>query len=505
VRIHLASGGISPPAGSEALTRALVVSGTAIALEVLPVEGRGADLAAVADIVEERVRADIEAQAEIDDLSGEVADRYEELNLLYQLAERLASLHDERDICGHILAEAIRIIGGERSGVFLVEEGTGDLVLTAHHNLDEQGDGYRLARGEGILGHVAASGRTIHMEGTGSMPPEVRERPGGGRADLDVASPPLVAVPLQAGASVQGTLLLTHKAFGRPFTSRDVKLARAIATQAALFVESSRNLARVREGARVQREIEIGRSIQQELLPRLEPILPGLDVAGFSRPGAEFGGSFFGYFGSLQEVTGMALADVSGHSVAAAVMAATVRGILACQSTISTSSREIVARVSDLVAKDLEEGGMFATLFYAVYEHATAQLSYTSAGHPPALLGRLAEPYCRRLTVGGPAIGVSGEGPYREETVSLIEGDVVVIHSASLTEAKNAHGECLGEERLSMALHRYRRGTAWEILTSILGEMDAFVSDARMGDDVTLIVLRAGEGSGGIRVKERLS
>ena len=135
---------------------------------------------------------------------------------------------------------------------------------------------------------------------------------------------------------------------------------------------------------------------------------------------------------------------------------------------------------------------MYAALFYGLYDHSTAQLSYTSAGHPPALLLRKSEPCCRKLTAGGPVIGVVDGGSYREETVSLVEGDIVVIHSSSLSEARNASGESMGEERLSTALGRYRSGSAWEILTSILGEMEAFVSDARLSDDVTLVVLRAG-------------
>lgn len=491
VRLHLAEGDRPPRPDFAGVIRPITVSGKAVSIEVRPDAGAEPDIEGVADLVEEMVRIDLASRAEQDDLSAEIADTYEELNLLYELAEALARLGEEREICKHVLLEAVRIIGGERSGVFLREPETGDLVVAAHHNLDDVAEGFRMPPGEGITGFVAESGKMIHLEGPGDRPAGVRPHLDGTWADRRVASPPLIAVPLQAGSGTLGVLLLTHKAFQRPFTSRDAKLARAVAAHAALFIENSRNLKRVRDAARVQREMEIARWIQQGLLPRLDPIIPDLDVAGMCRPSADVGGSYFGYFENLPGMTGVALVDVSGHSIAAAVIAATIRGVLACQTSALTSTSEVMSRVNALVGRDMEEGGMYATLFYGLYDHASAQLNYTNAGHPPGLLSRRDEARCRRLTAGGTGIGVLESQTYREETVSLTDGDVLVIHSASLTESRNVSGESFGEERLARALDRYRGGSSWEILTSLLGQVDAFVSGARRIDDIAIVVMRA--------------
>jgi serine phosphatase RsbU (regulator of sigma subunit) len=498
VRIHLAEGELTPHSGILGVIRPITVAGAAISIEVRPEPGGQSDAEGVADLVEEMVRLDGASRQELDELSAEIADKYEELNLLYELAEALSRLGDEREICGHVLREAVRIIGGERSGIFLRERESGDLVVAAHHNLDDVAEGFRMAPGEGLLGSVARTGKLLHLEGA-NPPPGVRIENDGSWIDRQAASPPLVAVPLLVPGGTLGVLLLTHKAFDRSFTSRDVKLARAIAAHAALFIENSRNLERMRATARVQKEMEIARAIQQGLVPRLEPIVPGLDVAGKCRPAADVGGSYFGYFGDSPGTTGVALVDVSGHCVAAAVVAAGIRGVLSCQTSASRSTREVVSRVNALVGRDLEEGGMYATLFYGIYDHASSQLNYTNAGHPPAILSRRGEGRFRRLEAGGPGIGGLDAPAFREETVSLAEGDVLAIHSASLTEARSLSGESFGEERLARALDRYRTGSAWEILTSLLGEVDAFVGGARRADDITLVVMRSTGRQAGIR------
>src|SRR5206468_765411 len=132
-----------------------------------------------------------------------------------------------------------------------------------------------------------------------------------------------------------------------------------------------------REGERLRGEVEIARTIQQGLLPRCDPTIPGMDVAGLCCPASDVGGDYYGFIeGAVPGMTGLAIMDVAGHSVGAAMCMASTRSILRCEAWSRRSTRDVVERVNDLVCQDLEDGGLYATLVYALYEHATGEVRY---------------------------------------------------------------------------------------------------------------------------------
>jgi sigma-B regulation protein RsbU (phosphoserine phosphatase) len=190
-------------------------------------------------------------------------------------------------------------------------------------------------------------------------------------------------------------------------------------------------------------------------------------------------------------MTGAAIMDVSGHNIGAAVCMASTRSILRCEAWSRRSTREVVERVNDIVCEDLQEGGMYATLFYALYEHNSGDLRYTNAGHPAPLLLKAGEERCRRLSHGGMGIGICGRQVYREETVRMTAGDVLVLYTDGLTEGRSPDSELFGETRLAQAIGRYRHATAWEIVSALLGEVDAFSGGAAQTDDIALVVMKA--------------
>jgi serine phosphatase RsbU (regulator of sigma subunit) len=468
----------------------VTVAGLVFVIGVEAGPGAGADVEAVADLAAEMVRGEMESRRDLDSLSQEVAETYEEMNLFYELGPALARMHDEQEICRHVLSEAVRVIGGERSCLLLSEGPGSPLRVAAHVNLDDEDQALTIPPGQGIAGLTAETGRTVHLDAGAPPPAGVARLRDGSWLDARIATPPLLSVPLRAGGGTVGVLLLTNKAFGRPFSARDLKLAQAVAFQAALLIENSRQVRRLRDGERIQREIEIARSIQQGLLPRRDPVVQGLDLAGQCRPAADVGGDYFGYMDVLPGLTGLSLMDVSGHSVAAAVCMASIRGVLRCEAWSRRSTREVVERVNDIVARDLEEGGMYATLFYALYEHRSGELRYTNAGHPPALLLRAGEERCRRLSAGGMGIGIAERQVYREEVLKLVRGDVLLIYSDGITDTRSPSGALFGEARLAQLLGRYRPGTSWEILSSVLGEIEAFAGGGPQTDDLALVVLK---------------
>ena len=134
---------------------------------------------------------------------------------------------------------------------------------------------------------------------------------------------------------------------------------------------------------------------------------------------------------------------------------------------------------------------MYATLFYGLYDHNSGDLRYTNAGHPAPLLLKAGEERCRRLTLGGMGIGIRERQVYREETLRMTAGDILLLYTDGLTETRGPAAEMLGEARLAQALGRYRRASAWEIVTSLLGEAEAFSGGGAQADDIALVVLKA--------------
>jgi len=430
---------------------------------------------------------------DVESLSGEVAHTYEELNLLYSLSESLGNLHDEKAICALALELARRVLRGRR-GVIVLSGAEGDAPRIVAHSDPAGGDrpADDPAIGSGMAGWVLQTGRSLLADDFSCLPAEIPRGAGGRPSDAALLPPPLMYVPMTSRGRNIGAIGLCDRESGGSFTAQDLKLAMALASTAAVFIDVMRFTEQVREGERLRSELEIARTIQQGLLPRREPVIPGVDVAGLCRPASDVGGDYYGFMeDAVPGMTGLAVMDVSGHSVGAAVCMASTRSILRCEAWSRRSTREVVERVNDLVCLDLEEGGMYATFFYALYDHKTGELRYTNAGHPAPLLLKAGEQRCRRLTMGGMGVGISARQPYREETLRMTAGDVLLLYTDGLTEARNAASEMFGESKLAAAVGRHRKSTAAEMISFLLGEVNAFVGDAPQADDIALVVLKA--------------
>ena len=439
------------------------------------------------------IAAHVALMDDLESLSGEVAGTYEELNLLYSLSESLGTLRDEKGVCAVTLELAQRVIGGERGSILLAGPGSDALHLVADRNLPEDARlSPPLPRGAGVTGWVLANGRAVIADDFTLLPEEIKRDGDDRPADHLLLQPPLLCAPLKSRGRTIGVINLSTKAFGRGFTAQDLKLASALASTAAVFIEVIRFIEQVRDGERLRSEVEIARTIQQGLLPRREPVIPGMDVAGLCRPATDVGGDYYGFVEeAVPGMTGLTIMDVAGHSVGAAVCMASIRSILRCEAWSRRSTREVVERVNDLVCQDLEEGGMYATFFYALYDHNTGELRYTNAGHPAPLLLKAGEQRCRRLTMGGMGVGISARQPYREETVRMTAGDVLIMYTDGITEARDRTSGMFGEARLAEAVGRYRQSTAWEVVSALLGEVNAFVGGAPHADDIALIAMKA--------------
>lgn len=236
---------------------------------------------------------------------------------------------------------------------------------------------------------------------------------------------------------------------------------------------------------RVERELGIAAEIQQALLPRGRYIGVGFEVAAASVPCRTIGGDFFDYFDLPGQAFGFALGDVAGKGPPAALLSATLQGILSVHAQSSVGSAETLTQVNRALLRRAIPG-RFATVVYGSLS-GDGRLTYCNAGHnPPFLLGRLGR---RRLQQGGLILGMFDEATFEEETLQLQQGDVVVVFSDGVTEALSRDGTEFGEERLLSCLEAHHDLAPEALVECVLDTVHRFSAGAEPSDDVTVLVL----------------
>jgi phosphoserine phosphatase RsbU/P len=241
---------------------------------------------------------------------------------------------------------------------------------------------------------------------------------------------------------------------------------------------------------RLNRELEIAREVQEHLFPqRLPPVL-GLDYCGQCRPAREVGGDYYDFLELPEGRLGIAIGDVSGKGVGAALMMASLEASLRALASVVDDPAELMERVNSLVYQ-ASAANRYATLFYAQYDPASRRLSYVNAGHnPPVVLRNCGGSYrVLRLETGGPVIGLLPHR-YQRGDFSHEAGDLVVLFTDGVSESMNVRYEEWGEERLIEVATMCHGLPAPEGMRRILAAAQAFAAGAPQHDDMTLVVLR---------------
>jgi sigma-B regulation protein RsbU (phosphoserine phosphatase) len=188
---------------------------------------------------------------------------------------------------------------------------------------------------------------------------------------------------------------------------------------------------------------------------------------------------------------GMALADISGKGISAALIMASLQAALRSQALMGQQApghtAEIVTRLNQHLFRSTSEE-RYATLFYGVYDATARTLEYTNAGHPPPLY--LVGQETRRLTAGGTVLGLFSDCQYEQETISISPESLLVMFSDGVTEAENATGEEFGEKRLLEVVQRNRNASAPAILHALVAAAEAWTGTAEQTDDFTIMVAR---------------
>jgi sigma-B regulation protein RsbU (phosphoserine phosphatase) len=245
----------------------------------------------------------------------------------------------------------------------------------------------------------------------------------------------------------------------------------------------------------MKRDLEIARDIQSWLLPATPPQVPGLAIAFAARPANTVAGDFYDVFARPATTLGenrflLAVADVAGKSIPAALLMATFQASLRTLSATSYSLAELVAGMNQYSCTNSQSGLRFTTAFVAEFDPSNRTLSYINAGHNNPVLRR-SSGEVERLTTGGLPLGIQGDAAYESGSVTLQPGDWLLIFTDGLVEAVNDRDEEYGEPRMLDVLQSGSTATPDELLRRMMSSLDSFVGSTPQHDDITCMLVRA--------------
>jgi hypothetical protein len=254
------------------------------------------------------------------------------------------------------------------------------------------------------------------------------------------------------------------------------------------------HIRRIKERVRLQKELEIARRVQLGLLPKRQPSVAGFDVAGICIPALEVGGDYFDFVDLQDGNLGIAVGDVSGKGVPAAIYMTLTKGILQSHAGEETSPKKVLSKVNQLMYRTIERN-WYVSMFYAVLDSQRRLLRFARAGHNPGIVFRTGESEARLLQTAGIGLGLDGGELFNKTLVEgelqMSSGDTLVLYTDGFTEAMDAHLQEFGEERFLDLLHRNKNGTSEELVHRIIESVRDFAADQPQHDDMTLVVLKA--------------
>ena len=242
------------------------------------------------------------------------------------------------------------------------------------------------------------------------------------------------------------------------------------------------------EWGRLEKELAIAREIQASFLPKQAPELPGFELAGTSIPHDQVGGDYYDFIPVSETRIGLAVADVSGKGIPAALIMAGFRMSLLAEIRNEFAIRAVMRKVNSLLHESTDRD-KFVTAFYGVLDTKNRVLTFSNGGHnPPILLRRGGA--VEHLEEGGVALGVLADVRYEDRPVALFPGDVLVMYTDGVSEAESPNMEQFGTERLEQTIERLASRSAQEIVDGIVETVLAWAGERGQNDDLTLLVLK---------------
>lgn len=374
------------------------------------------------------------------------------------------------------------LVGADRCTIWLLDDSGRQLVARFAHGSQL----IPVGAAEGFVGRCVATGEAILSNAPADDPrfSAAVDRHTGYRT-MNV-----LTVPMRAA---EGRIIGVFQAVNKPggFAQSDADLLALAAAYSARTIETQMLLRKAEAARRVARDLEVAREVQQRLLAggRRHQVA-GLDFAAVCRPAIEIGGDYYDLMPLPAGDVAVAIGDISGKGIAAALMMASVQATL--HGLVLQHARQPAALVSRLNELIIDAAtGQYSTMFFAVYDRATRMLRAVNGGHVPPVL--LRQDGAHRIMASGPPLGLLAHVNYVEEQLRLDPGDALICYSDGLTDAQNPAGEWWSESGFYSSLVSAAGRPVAEMVNHVMDAAESFAAGEKQHDDMTVVCLRITE------------
>jgi sigma-B regulation protein RsbU (phosphoserine phosphatase) len=400
------------------------------------------------------------------------------------LVESLAALGASLDLnrtADQVLAGLKPLFRFESAGIFVKALGDGGEIICQRTKgeIDPDREKPRPEIGRGIVGRVLESGRA-------SLHAVVDEE----HAELRTATRSAMVAPIVGGAGRLLGALLVESSEPNRFDADSLDLLMSYGRAISAAVERALLYAQmIDDERRLEGEMEVARQVMAGILPSETPKLAGFDVAAVIEPCFDVGGDYYDFIPLVDDRWGIAMADVSGKGIPAALVVAAMRATLYTLAKRELALRSVFRHANEFIHASTRVRAKYVTLFYAVLDVQARRMIYVNAGHLPPVVMR-ANGDVDLLRSGGFPLGFFDTPRYFEQFVQLGSGDLVCLYTDGITETANAADEDYGRARLIEVLRRNATSSAEEIANAVLADVRRFGERAPV-DDATVLILKA--------------
>ena len=393
------------------------------------------------------------------------------------IGSRLNTTFDLQELLGAIIDSLEKLIGFDAAGIFLVNLESGeiesDFIRGYHFEFARK---IRQKVGEGILGWVIENGKSVNLGDVSKDSRYIDARP-------ETRSE--ITVPLTSQGNVIGCINLEsdHNDF---FDTSSLSLLETFATQASLAVERARFQAQILEKKVLEEELSLARKIQLSLFPEKTPNFPGFEMTGMNLPSRKVGGDYYDFIPLLNGTLGIAIADVAGKGLGAALTMSGFRAALRSEIRHGLPPAELMHKVNHFVYESTESGGFVTAFFGALEENG---LKYINAGHNPPIVMKASGEYIL-LEKGGLVLGFEEEQEFTEGFAEIQSGDTILLYTDGVTEAMDADENEFGIEGLIDVLRETASLNTKERLQAIHRKIVRFSGKFIRRDDLTLVMIK---------------
>ena len=416
----------------------------------------------------------------------------DKLRMLLDITKTISRSLDLDEVLNLVMDTLDSLIPYDAAGIYLVKcsqplaewDGKPDETCVFHtqavrgYDIDDLQE-LHLKMGEGLIGHVAVTGKPYVSHDVGQDRRYINARP---RTQSEMVA------PIVSNSEVIGVFDLESDELDA-YTNDDLEVLMLLASQVAIIIEKVMLHDQLIEKQRLETQLEVARQVQLQLLPPRDPQLEGYDISAYNFPTEEVSGDYYDWVRIYDDQIGMVIADVSGKGVPAALLMAFLRASLRAASHIGYAPHISMSKVNYLLWESIERH-QFVTAFYGILDATNRTLAYSNAGHNPPLLMKV-DGTASFEERGGVPLGMFRDSRYYEYFETIEPGEVFVLYTDGVTEAMNPSAQEYGRERLVAAVRQSRDQPAREMVDFIHRELITWTEGQGLDDDATLFIVKA--------------